>query len=352
MKALVIRKKRKWLPFIIGFGFLVVFALAAFFSGLLGGSGSGQKSDFKVNSNVDVGKLKCPFDGAALNALPKHSPIAVIIDNLPAARPQSGLKNADLVLETLAEGGVTRLLAVYYHGEASSVGPIRSARPYFIELAGSFQAVLVHAGGSPEALKTMKSADFPHLNEFNHSGYFWRLRDRRAPHNLYSSTDSIYNLAAEVGLNDQDEVTGFTFKDPKAVEVPEDDGLVSNEVKIHFPKQYDVTYSYVPEEQFYRRSIAGEPHVDALTNTQLSPRNIIVKFVKTKVIDSQGRLQMEINGHGRALVFTGGNVIEAVWQKSAVGNSSIYKTMDGEIVELSPGQTWIEVLPETTKVTF
>jgi len=265
------------------------------------------------------------------------------------------LRNADLVFETLAEGGVTRFLAVYYHGEASKVGPIRSARPYFIDLATSVKGVLVHSGGSPKALEYMNNTHgFPHLNEFNYATYFWRSRERRAPHNLYSSTDNLRRLSEEAGFNKEVEISSFNFETATegASREPAEEGLRSSEIKIDFPKGYDVSYTYIPERKLYSRFIAGEPHMDELTKRQLSPRNIIVKFVKTRVVDSQGRLEMDLSGHGRALVFSGGRVTEAVWQKDATDQVSTFKTVDGKSVELLPGQVWIEVVPETIKVTF
>ena len=207
--------------------------------------------------------------------------LAVVIDNLPRARPQSGLKNADIVYEALAEGGVTRLLAVYYHGEASTVGPIRSARPYFIELAGGLNATLVHAGGSPEALEYFKNNNFPHLDEFSNPRYFWRISRRRPPHNLYSGTAILHKLARESGLNNKVKVPSFNFISDEEKESTEDKKeLLSDQVKIYFPGKYEVTYTYVPGEQVYRRFINGEPHMDAAANAQLEARNIIVNLLK------------------------------------------------------------------------
>lgn len=344
-------QRKKWTPIIIGLSLTALFALAACMGGLPGNSGSGEQKEVTADSTLRSGKFKCPLDGAALQELPEDRPVAVIIDNLPKARPQAGLKNADLVVETLAEGGVTRFLAVYYHGQASKVGPIRSARPYFIDLARGLDAVLVHAGGSPEALDYMKRHDFPHLNEFNHADSFWRSRERQAPHNLYSSTSNLHSLAREVGLNSEFQVRGFSFAGD-AASIAGDKGLRSSKITIDFPKGYDVAYSYDSGEQVYSRYTDGKAHLDELTNSQLSPRNIIVKFVKTRIIDAQGRLKIDISGHGRALIFSQGYVIEALWQDSAGDEVFSYKTVEGKSVKLTPGQVWVEIVPETAQVTF
>ena len=343
-------------PVLLGLAFFIVMCVAVAINSFFGSFSGSREELLREDSRkktLNTGKLQCPLDGALVDRLPQDRPVAVVIDNLPRARPQSGLTKADLVYETLAEGGVTRLLAVYYHGEASSVGPIRSARPYFIELAGGVNAILVHSGGSPEALELLKNSNFPHLDEFRHPRYFWRISQRRPPHNLYSSISNLHKLARDYGLNNEVKVPSFNFISDEVKEyIGEKKSLQSDEVKIHFPRGYEVTYSYDPEEQTYCRFVDEKPHLDAATNSQLSARNIIVQFVKTNVVDGQGRLEMALTDHGRALVFSGKKVIEAVWQKSSADRPTTFKTMDGETVELLPGQSWIEIIPQNTKVSF
>ena len=347
--------KKKWALIVVVLGFTAMLGLTACSRDRTDNSIPEENTGNK--GKTEESKFICPLDGAALESMPEGRPIAVIIDNLPRARPQSGLQNADLVFETLAEGGVTRLLAVYYHGQASKVGPIRSARPYFIDLASSVNGVLVHSGGSPEALKYMKNTPgFPHLDEFRYAGSFWRSRERRAPHNLYSSTDNLRLLSQKARFDSQaNKISGFSFgalPEEASTETPENEPLMSNEIRIGFPKGFAVTYVYTPELNAYSRFVAGEAHVDELTNTQLRPKNIVVKFVKTSVIDGQGRLDMKLTGHGRALVFSGGTVTEALWQRNSVDQLTTFKTTNGRTVEFFPGQLWIEIVPETTKVTF
>lgn len=354
----MIRGKR-WVPFLVLLGLFVIFGLAACANGLGGKSGSQDQSNVGEGfSATTTYKYTCPLDGVPIQALPEVPPMAVVIDNHPNARPQSGLINADLVFETLAEGGVTRFLAIYYHGQASKIGPVRSARSYFIELASSVNSILVHAGGSPDALEYMRSQRFPHFNEFNFAEYFWREKGRRAPHNLYTSTEKLHSLAQKEGFNHPEQLVGYKFREQaddteaNASGTQEASVLTSDEISIDFPGQYDVSYTYVPKKNAYSRFIAGKAHNDEFTGNQLQPRNIIVKFVKTRVIDSQGRLKIDVSGHGRALIFTGGEVIEGVWQKDNPHGLSIFETLEGQAIELLPGQVWIEVVPESTEVTF
>ena len=204
----------------------------------------------------------------------------------------------------------------------------------------------------------MRSHRFPHFNEFNFAEYFWRDKGRRAPHNLYTSTENLYDLAQKEGFNHPEQIVGYKFREQADVSKANASGtqknsvLTSGEISIDFPGQYDVSYTYVPEKKSYSRFIAGKAHIDEFTGNQLQPRNIIVKFVKTRVIDSQGRLKIDVSGHGRALIFTGGEVIEGVWQRNHLHNLSTYETLEGQPIELLPGQIWIEIVPESTEVTF
>lgn len=347
--------KRNKLAIILGAAFLLIVS-----SAILIASGNcrqerelkGNQKNAVMDSAMSEGGVKCPLDGSVVSDLPNYRPLAVVIDDLPEARPQSGLNSADIVFEALAEGGVTRLLAVFYHGEAPRVGPVRSARPYFIHLAEGLKAVLVHSGGSPDALSYMKSHDISHIDEFRFSLGFWRSDIRKAPHNLYSDTSRLHRLIQENGLNENVVVPGLaSFSDPEDF-CPEEGELRSHRVEVFFSKDDPVIYIFDTGEQVYRRFVKGKSHLDANSNKQISPRNIIVQFVKTKVVDMEGRLEMEVVGQGRALIFTAGTVTEATWQKTAVREATTYKTVDGKNPELLPGQTWIEIVPSNTKVTF
>lgn len=339
----------------LGAVFLIVVSLSIFMSGVSGHL-NWIARQHKTEKNGDSkgtaeGGVRCPLDGALLSSLPKDRPVAVVIDDLPSARPQAGLNSADIVYETLAEGGITRLLAVYYHGEAPRVGPIRSARSYFIQLARGLNAVLVHSGGSPDALEYMKTNNTAHIDEFRFARGFWRDSLRKAPHNLYSDTKTLHRLVQEIGLNKQVTVPALKIVGVKK-NSSEDDGLQSDRIEVFISKSNRLIYIYDSQEKAYRRVAGGKPHLDANTNSQVSPRNIIVQFVKTKVVDDQGRLAMEMVGQGSALIFTSGEVVEAVWQKAAVDKPISYEAVNGNMPEILPGQTWIEIVPVNTKVLF
>ena len=144
-------------------------------------------------------KYVAPLTGLGTNEeLPKRV-VMVMINNAPQARPQSGLDSADIVYEVLAEGSITRLVGLYHSREPKVIGPVRSIRPYYIDIGSGFEAIMVHAGGSPDALTTLKG--MAHMDEiYNAGGFFWRENFRKAPHNLYTDLDRIQKEPAHLDL--------------------------------------------------------------------------------------------------------------------------------------------------------
>ncbi|WP_366924136.1 DUF3048 domain-containing protein [Metallumcola ferriviriculae] len=299
----------------------------------------------------DANKLRCPLDGAVLMDLTDKRPLAVMIDNSPAARPPLGIDKADLVYEALVEGGITRLMAVFYHDKAAEVGPIRSARPYFVQLAQDTKSVYVHAGQSPQAATMFKEKGIAHLNEIPITRGFWRVTDRVRPHNLLSSTDKLHNLAEDYNLEKSIEVPAFPFYN-KQPELPET-LRNSDEIIIYYPQQFSqVRYVYHEDSGEYLRFMGEKAHIDGSNNLQLKARNIVVQYVDTKVIDGEGRLEMNMTGKGKAMVFNNGIAYQARWEKDNLSSPTRYYTVKGEEIKFMPGQTWIQIVPTDTRVDY
>ncbi|GAW93435.1 hypothetical protein TherJR_2420 [Calderihabitans maritimus] len=295
-------------------------------------------------------KVLCPLDGASLKELPARRPLAVMIDNHSRAHPQSGLREADLVYEMLVEGGITRLMAVYYHNSAEKIGPIRSARPYFIDRALDHNAIYVHVGQSPQAQTYFQEKKPAHLDEYSITKGFWRTDDREPPHNLYTSTDNLWQLASDYNLNQQVDLEGFLFGTEENVFNGDRE---AEEIVIFYPQQFSqVRYVYDPDSRRYRRFMGGKAHIDAETNLQLSASNVIVQFVNTKTIDGVGRLEMDMIGEGKALVFSRGMVKEVRWKKQKLKEATRYLDSEDREVVLEPGQTWIEVVPRDIRIDY
>ncbi|MGW8822853.1 DUF3048 domain-containing protein [Paenibacillus lautus] len=301
---------------------------------------------------------KAPLTGLPLEASLTQRPLAVMINNAPAARPQSGLSQADMVYEVLAEGGITRLIGIFQsQSNIEKIGPIRSIRPYLINLGESYGGVLVHAGGSPEAYSIIQKQGKQDMDEIGNAGaYFWRAKDRKAPHNLYSSDEKLREGAAKLNYGNEVKVPQYTFY-PEAIAASADgeegtepvevvSGEAAEKVEIKFLlDSYVVDYQYDGSSNTYKRSINGSPHVDLNDNVQLEAANVIVLGADHKVLDDVGRLAVNVEAGGEAMLFQRGEVIKGQWVRA--GGDAIRFVKDGKEVPLVPGTTYFNIVPNT-----
>lgn len=284
-----------------------------------------------------------PLTGLPVEASVQERPLAIMINNAPAARPQAGLSEADMVYEVLAEGGITRLVAFFQSkGGDVKIGPVRSIRPYLIELGEMYGAVMVHAGGSTDAYAILQQQKKEHLDEISNAGaYFWRSKDRKAPHNLYTDVDKLRAGSDKRGYDKQKAVPTYTYL---TTDDPALQGEPMTDIDIRFLlKSYHVSYTYDTSNKLYKRSINGKAHIDQNTNQQLATANVIVMRAKQHVLDDVGRLDVELEGQGEALVFQHGQRIRAQWMHTP-GDSIRFKK-DGIEIPLVPGTSYIHVVP-------
>lgn len=226
-----------------------------------------------------------------------------MINNAPAARPQSGISEADILYEVLAEGGITRLIGIFQsHAGVVKIGPIRSIRPYLLDIGESYGGITVHAGGSPDAyaiLQRQKKAD---MDEIGRAGaYFWRDKERKAPHNLYSNAAKLREGAVKLGYAESVKVPGFLFNDPDYIPV---EGTPALALGVNFLlKSYNVGYHYNAEQRIYARWVNGKPHLDLNNNRPVEAANIIVMGSDHKVLDDVGGCRW-IRSWGRSSAVT------------------------------------------------
>lgn len=278
-----------------------------------------------------------------------NRPLAVMIDNATNARPQSGLNKANVVYEVLAEGGITRFLAVYSTEESDNVGPVRSARPYFITKALEHSAIYVHAGESPEAAIFIREERIDDINEFLHFQPFWRTQNRIAPYNLYTSTEQLRKEAKKLGYVEMVNKEYFQF------ETDQDEVLGGKEVSsidIRYNTDYLVRYQYIPETQTYKRFINGEPHIDAVIGRQLEVRNLIIQHTERKVLDDEGRLAIDFVGQGKGLIIFNGRSEEINWVKDSLEARTLFYNQEGNRLAVQPGNVWIQVTHPDTVVIY
>lgn len=289
----------------------------------------------------------CPLDGQGLEEEIQVRPIAVMLGNNPSARPQYGMAEADLVYEFPAEGGITRFMTIYYHQQAAKIGPVRSARPYFIDRALDWDGVYVHVGQSPQAQVYFKNNKVAHIDEFSNSKFFWRDKSRKAPDNLFTSTDLLRERMK--GLNYEREIKLMPFQ--FATEPLGEKGQAALKIEINYPEKMNrAVFEYLPEQNVYQRFTGGKPHLDGETNKQLQASNIIVQYVTSKVLDKEGRLEVNMFGQGEIDFISGGRVIKGTWEKKQLREPTYYYDLEGNPLTFSPGQTWIQIVDKNTKV--
>lgn len=303
---------------------------------------------------TSVPQAYCPLDGLPVEDPERAArrPVAVMIDNLPGIGPQSGLDKACWVFEILTEGGITRLMPVYLHQDASVVGPVRSARHYFLDKALEFGAAYSHCGWSPQAQRDIQRLKVISLNEFYLPQVYWRVRSKKEPHNVYTSTDRLFQELDRRGL-----LTNYSrswqlefYDDPSAVSGPS-----AKKITLKYPGGYTVEYRWDAGliDGGYRRFVNGRPHEDAETGQQLVAKNILIQFVDgTRVLDGEGRLDMQLVGQGTGRVFQQGVTYEANWSKGSRTDFTYWTTEDGQTVKLARGQTWVEVMPRGSEVSW
>jgi hypothetical protein len=276
--------------------------------------------------------------------------VGVMIENLATIRPQAGLEAANLVYEALVEGGITRFLAVFTMTEPiESIGPVRSARPYYLDWVSEYGALYAHAGGSPQAMSDIGSKGIFNLDQFYNPQYYVREKLPRAiEHNLFTSSE-LLTFALRDKEAKESAFSPWEFKDD-AQEV--DRPGVVGPITINFSSEsYQVVYRYDSTTNTYARFQGTTPHTDMVSGEQISPNNVLVQYVESGLADAQ-RLTMETVGSGSAILFRDGQTIEGSWSKSSTGDRTEFIDASGQPMVFNAGQTWIEVVPTDREVIY
>lgn len=261
----------------------------------------------------------------------------VMIENSMDSRPQSSLGQASVVFEAIAEGGITRFLALYQDTQPNDIGPVRSARPYYIQWAMGFDASYAHVGGSPQALANIKEWGTRDLDQFANSGAYRRISTRYAPHNVYTTISNLNQLETVKGYATST-YTGFARK-PKATpaKVPTAKTI---DIRISGPL-YNVHYDYNATTNSYNRSEGGSPHIDALDNKQISPEVVVVLAVPYAIQSDGKHSEYQTIGSGDAYIYQDGTMTPAKWAKADLKGQITFTDAAGKPVLLNPGKTWL-----------
>lgn len=293
--------------------------------------------------------FRYPLTGLGSETEMTTRPYMVMVENAPQARPQSGLQQADLVFEILAEGEITRFVSVFQSQPVEIIGPVRSIRPYFVELGEMLDAVIVHAGWSQDAMNLLQSHKLNHLDQvYGDHAFYWRATDRKAPHNLYTSTAKIAEGAETRKFRKEWKQKGLLFAAQGVSPTAAASGTnPASRVQIPYIHGYVVSYDYDADKEYYLRSMDGKPHADKETGDQLHTRNLLVLEAKHAVLDKEGRRSVNVTGPGKGTLIQEGRGLSVTWQQKD-GMLRVY--VGSTEVPLLPGNTWVQVVPEGTVV--
>ncbi|MCE7792558.1 DUF3048 domain-containing protein [Salipaludibacillus sp. CUR1] len=288
-----------------------------------------------------------PLTGIKTDEKADHRAFGVMIENSASARPQSGLYQADVVYEVLSEGRITRLLAFFHSQKPDRIGPVRSARDYYIYLNNGYDAIYASAGGSPGAFDLFEQGAVDVISALDYDGtFFKRASGRSAPHNVYTSYDDLMEASDHIGLH---------FKERRPPELPfsgepEEPDQEAAVIGVSYNSSVnDVQFTYDEGAGGYIRSVGAERTDDLETNEPVAPRNVFIVEASHRVVDDQGRRDIDIESGGSAYLIHDGGAVEAEWKN--VGGV-IFPFKDGEPLNFLPGQTWINLVEDIDDVSF
>lgn len=282
-------------------------------------------------------------------------PYAVMIENHPDARPQAGLAVAPLVYEALTEGDITRFVAFFDSATSTEfIGPVRSARPYMIDIAAEWGGLYAHSGGSPAALDQLQTTTaVQDLNEFysTNTKYFWRRPGHIPPHNLYTSVERLMQAADAYQTSTTTTSTLlWVYKDEAPLE-----GRPTTSVSILIPYSKapgsQVLWRYNREDNSYERWQNNQPHTDE-NKLVIQTKNIIIQRVTTAVLDQVGRRSVRLIGEGDAVIFRDGASQTAHWKRPAISDRTRWYDDQGNEIALNRGTTWVEIVPVEMNVQY
>lgn len=324
----------------------------------------------------------CPLNGVLYSTQQEawwqqHRPLGVMIENHQEARPQSGISFADVVYEAVAEGGITRFLTVFYCNDAPEVGPVRSARTYFVDFISEYadNPLYAHVGGAnasgpADALGQIDSYGWTGYNDLNQFSIgfptYWRDYDRlghtvATEHTMYSTTSKLWQVGKDRGLTNVDKnnvswnknFVPYTFKEDAALN---DRGNLTG---LHIPfwqdDSYAVDWAYDKSLNFFKRSNGGAPHLDLDTKKQLTAKNVVILYmVESNANDGYENnihLLYQDKGTGKATVFMDGKQIDATWKKTSRTARTLLTDSSGRPIVFDRGVIWFEIISTTTQVT-
>ena len=321
-----------------------------------------------TTSKPTAGEEVCPLNGAKYSkemkdTWEKRRPLGVMIENAPPARPQSGLSRADVVYEAVAEGGITRFLAMFYCQDAGDVAPVRSARVYFLDWLSEYglNPLYSHVGGAnvagpANALGLIRQWGWTKENDLDQFSLgfptYWRGSDKEAPHNVHATTQKLWEAAEKRNYTQKnpdgklwsETFSAWNFKDDAKLETrPASGSAVVNFWNVN--DDFTVEWKYDKESNTYKRFQSGSIQKDALTDEELAPKVLIVQFAKeTDLYDKEAHILYKTTGSGDAVVFQDGTAQKVTWKKTDRETRTRYYDSSGKEITFNRGQIWVQTV--------
>lgn len=312
-----------------------------------GKTGADGKDSSKQGENQAAEKEEPKIDGDFIFPTAGTRPIAVMIDNEGTrCLPQGGLYKAQVIYEIIVEGGVTRLMPVFWGVDPEMIGPVRSSRHYFLDYAMENDAIYVHFGWSPRAMSDIKKLKINNIDGITNAGsIFWDLtKNRNNWQDSYTSMKNIKSFISRVKYRTTTQkALVFHYNDSNTVLKG---GSKAEKISLKY-SYYECSYIYNNSTGLYSRFRKGKPHMERITGKQLTARNIIIQMVQNNTIsgDTKDRQDLKDIGSGKGWFITGGKAVEIKWSKSSRSERTVYTDGSGKEIKLNPGQTWIQVIP-------
>ena len=283
-----------------------------------------------------------PFTGVGSKEEIEGRAISVMVNNHPAARPQSGIQKADIIIEMLAEGNVTRFLAIFQSEQPEKIGPVRSARDYYVELAKGYDSLFVAHGYSESARVMLEKGYVDSINGMQYDGtLFERASFRKAPHNSYIKYENILKGAEQNKFDMKEAPKALTFLTEE--EAKNISGTPATQISVnYYDAIFNSKFEYDPASGKYKRINNGAETVDYDSKEPVLVDNVFVLETKHSVVSDVGHRDIDLTSGGRAFLFQKGQMLEVEWKND---EGRIVPYANGKSVGFVPGKTWINIIP-------
>ena len=288
----------------------------------------------------------------------KTRPYAVMINNNHSAWPQCGLKDAYLVYEIIAEGGITRMMALYKDKLPQKIGSVRSARHYFLDYADENDAIFIHWGGSPQAYSRINSGVAALDGIALEGSVFFRDKTlkRDYEHTGFVDLEKAAKYAEDKGYTRETNEDLLLNYSATEIDLTKEQGVESaNEITLKYSNYHTTSYEYDKENKVYKRFMSGKANVDLQTNEQYTAKNIIVYKVKNYTLsdgENKGRQELSNVGNGSGYYISCGYAVPITWEKTSHSGQTIYKYQNGEEITVNDGNTFIQIMPIDSVITI